>query len=324
VDCHTCGATSVAFQLAEQDAGPVGATRYTSHMAASGEAATASGAEAHGADANHGPHAAPVRRPPLRAARSLEFVLTLVSIALALGVWELVSRAGLIDQRDLPPMSTAVSELWSMAQTHAFWAAFAQTVRGWALGLGIATALAVPFGILLGSSDIAARAFRVPVEFLRPIPSAALIPLLFLTLGITLKSEVFLATFGAFWPLLVQTMYGVRDVDPVTIDTGRSFGLGRVERLYRITLPSSVPYIATGLRISSTVSLILAFTAELFMGTPGLGQLENAAQSYGLNDQLYAIALATGFLGIAIHVVFSALERRALRWHPSQRAEAQA
>ena len=107
---------------------------------------------------------------------------------------------------------------------------------------------------------------------MRPIPSAVLIPLLFLTLGINLKSEIFLAAFGAFWPLLVQTMYGVRDVDPLLLDTGRSFGVGRFERLYRITLPSAVPYIATGVRISSTVALILAFTAELFMGTPGLGQ----------------------------------------------------
>jgi ABC-type nitrate/sulfonate/bicarbonate transport system permease component len=283
-------------------------------MAVSGEAARPEGRR----DADAGS----ARRPRLPAARAVEVTLTLVSIALALVVWEVVSQTGLIDRRDLPPMSAAMSELWSMAQTQAFWTAFAQTVRGWALGLAIAAALAVPLGILLGSSDTAARAFRVPIEFLRPIPSAALIPLLFLTLGITLKSEVFLATFGAFWPLLVQTMYGVRDVDPVTIDTGRSFGLSPLERLYRITLPSSVPYIATGLRISSTVSLILAFTAELFMGTPGLGQLENVAQSYGLNEQLYAIALATGFLGIAIHVVFSALERRALRWHPSQRVGA--
>ena len=83
--------------------------------------------------------------------------------------------------------------------------------------------LAIPIGIALGSSNFAASAFRVPIEFLRPIPSAALIPLLFLTLGTTLKSEVFLATFGAFWPLLVQTMYGVRDVDPIALDTARSF-----------------------------------------------------------------------------------------------------
>jgi ABC-type nitrate/sulfonate/bicarbonate transport system permease component len=160
----------------------------------------------------------------------------------------------------------------------------------------------------------------VPIEFLRPIPSAALIPLLFLTLGSTLQSEVFLATFGAFWPLLVQTIYGVRDVDPVTIDTGLSFRLGRFERLYRITLPSAFPYIWTGLRISSTVALILAFTAELFMGTGGLGQRMNVVESFGLTDQVYALALAVGFLGIGIHLVLSALERRVLRWHPSQRS----
>ena len=255
----------------------------------------------------------------VRLGRFADAVLAITSVAAALALWELVSQTELISQRDLPAMSTVVAKLWSMLGTADFWGAFAQTVRGWAVGLALATALAVPIGILLGSSEFAARAFRVPIEFLRPTPSAALIPLLFLTLGTTLKSEVFLATFGAFWPLLVQTMYGVRDVDPVAIDTARSFGVSRFERLYRIKLPSAVPYIGTGLRISSTVALILAFTAELFMGTPGLGQKMNFAESYGLNDQLYALALATGFLGIAIHVVFAAVERRALKWHPSQR-----
>jgi ABC-type nitrate/sulfonate/bicarbonate transport system permease component len=149
-------------------------------------------------------------------------------------------------------MSTAFQELWSLMTTREFWADYLETIRGWALGLAIATALAVPTGIVLGSSDFLGSAFRVPIEFLRPIPSAALIPVLFLSLGTGLKSEVFLAAFGAFWPLLVQTIYGVRDVDPVTTDTGRSFGLGRHERLYRITLPSAVPYIWTGLRIAST------------------------------------------------------------------------
>jgi ABC-type nitrate/sulfonate/bicarbonate transport system permease component len=205
--------------------------------------------------------------------------------------------------------------------TATFWKDFAYTVRGWALGLLIATVLAVPIGIVLGSSELAGRAFRVPIEFLRPIPSAVLIPLLFLTLGTTLKSEVFLAAFGAFWPLLVQTIYGVRDIDPIAVDTARSFGVGRLERLRRVTFPSALPYIMTGIRISSTVSLILAFTAELFMGTPGLGQAMNYAQAYGLNDQLYALAIAAGLLGLAVHFVMTALERRVLRWHPSQRLE---
>jgi ABC-type nitrate/sulfonate/bicarbonate transport system permease component len=260
-----------------------------------------------------------MRFGPTRLVEGLVFVL---SIAAALAFWELISRTGVISQKDLPSMSTSFRELWSLMQTIDFWSALGETVRGWALGLGVAIALAVPLGILLGSSDFAASTFRVPIEFLRPIPSAALIPLLFLTLGTTLRSEIFLAAFGAFWPLLVQTMYGVRDVDPLAIDTGRSFGVGRLERLYRIKLPSAVPYIATGVRISSTVALILAFTAELFMGTPGLGQKVNFAQAYGLDDQLYAYALATGFLGVAIHLVSTAIERRGLRWHPSQRVGA--
>ena len=269
--------------------------------------------------------AVPERDAPPRTAgpsATVDFLLPLVSVAAALALWEIVSRAGVISQNDLPAMSTTMQELWSQLQTGEFWKNFGYTVRGWALGLGIATVLAVPLGILLGASELAGRAFRVPVEFLRPIPSAVLIPLLFLTLGPSLKSEVFLAAFGAFWPLLVQTIYGVRDVDPLATDTGRSFGVGRLERLYRITLPSAMPYIATGLRISSTVSLILVFTAELFMGTPGLGQAMNYAQAYGLNDQLYALAIATGFLGLAVHFVMAALERRVLHWHPSQRAGA--
>lgn len=247
--------------------------------------------------------------------------MLILSIASALLVWEIVSRTGLISEADLPSMSATVRELAALAQTADLWTSILHTVRGWALGLFVAAALAIPIGILLGSSDFFAGAFRVPIEFLRPIPSAALLPVLFLTLGTTLKSEIFLAAFGAFWPLLVQTMYGVRDVDPVTIDTARSFGIGGFERLYRIKLPSAIPYIATGVRISSTVALILAFTAELFMGTPGLGQKVNFASSFGLHEQLYAYALATGFLGVAIHLLMNAAERRVLRWHPSQRTE---
>jgi ABC-type nitrate/sulfonate/bicarbonate transport system permease component len=249
----------------------------------------------------------------------ISVAVPILSVLAALGLWELISRTEVISQHDLPAMSTTVQTLWEMVKTSAFWTALGETVRGWAIGLGLAAALAIPIGIALGSSEFATSAFRVPIEFLRPIPSAALIPLLFLTLGTNLKSEVFLATFGAFWPLLVQTMYGVHDVDPIAIDTARSFRLGRLERLYRVTLPSALPYIMTGVRIASTVALILAFTAELFMGTPGLGQSMLQAESFGLNDQIYALALATGLLGVSIHFAVTALEKRVLRWHPSQR-----
>jgi ABC-type nitrate/sulfonate/bicarbonate transport system permease component len=266
-----------------------------------------------------------------RAARVLAPTAT---VAAFLGLWELVSRTGVVPASDFPAMSTTVRELWHVVTTNStpetaglgdpstFWGAFARTVRGWAIGLGLATLLAVPIGILLGSSDYAARAFRVPIEFLRPIPSAVLIPLLFLLpgFGVGLKSEIFLATFGAFWPLLVQTMYGVRDVDPVAADTARSFGMGRLERLYRITLPSAIPYVITGIRISSNVALILAFTAELFgIGTAGLGQKQNFASNALASPLVYAIALTAGILGLAIHLLLVQLERRVLFWHASQR-----
>ena len=285
--------------------------RYTSGMSATGDIAAAG---------------EPVVVTPAagardRTRRAAELLIPVASIVVALAIWELVSRAGVIAERDLPSMTASFGELWTMVKTSDFWVAFLQTVRGWAIGLGLATLLAVPIGIALGSSEFAARAFRVPIEFLRPIPSAALIPVLFLTLGTNLNSEIFLATFGAFWPLLVQTMYGVHDVDPIAMDTARSFGIPRHARLYKITLPSAVPYIMTGLRISSTVALILAFTAELFMGTPGLGQKLNYASAFGLTEQVYALALATGFLGVAIHYAMVVLERRVLRWHPSQRGE---
>lgn len=266
---------------------------------------------------------------------ALYVVIPLASVAAALGLWQLVTTTGLISEQYLSSMSSTLSALWDMvlnrstqatfgaAQTTPFWDAVARTVRGWALGLAIATALAVPFGILLGTNDYVARAFRVPIEFLRPIPSVVLIPVLLIAtpaFGISLRSEVFLAAYGAFWPLLVQTMYGVRDVDPVAIDTARSFGVGPLERLRRVTLPSAVPYIVTGIRLASQVSLILAFTAELVgIGSAGLGQSENIAQSYALNAQVYAIAVATGILGLVIHLLTSAGERRILRWHPSHR-----
>src|SRR5919201_5446282 len=140
-------------------------------------------------------------------------------------------------------------------------------MEGWALGLGIAAAAAIPLGIVLGSSILAYRSLRAVIEFLRPIPSVALIPLAVLVYGTGLESKVFLAVYASFWPILMQALNGVQDVDPVTMDTARSFGFGRLARLRRVTLPSSLPYVATGLRISSAVALILAVTAALVISS---------------------------------------------------------
>jgi ABC-type nitrate/sulfonate/bicarbonate transport system permease component len=242
-----------------------------------------------------------------------------VAVLCALALWELLVRSGVLSETSFPPMTETVAELGSQLGTGAFWTAVLNTLQGWALGLGLAILLAVPAGILVGSSALAYRALRVPIEFLRPIPSVALIPLAVLVYGTGLESKVFLAVFAAFWPLFVQTMYGVQDVDPVVTDTARSFGLGRFERIWRIRLPAAVPYIATGVRISSAVALILAVTAELVIGSAGLGRSISVAQSGGAIDVMYALIIATGMLGWLLNILATRGEKRVLHWHPSQR-----
>jgi ABC-type nitrate/sulfonate/bicarbonate transport system permease component len=243
-------------------------------------------------------------------------------VLVVLALWELAIRVGVISESNIPTMTGALGELVSQLGESGFWSAVGGTLEGWALGLGIAMALGIPLGILIGSSRWLFRAFRVPIEFLRPIPSVALIPLAVLIYGTGLQSKVFLAAFASFWPLLIQTIYGVQDVDPVATDTAKSFGLNRLARMWHITLPSTVPYIATGVRISSAVSLILVVTAELVIGAAGLGREINTARSGGNLEVMYALIVATGLLGWVLNIVMSAAERRVLRWHPSQRAVA--
>jgi ABC-type nitrate/sulfonate/bicarbonate transport system permease component len=253
-----------------------------------------------------------MRRIPDRA-------LPWLSVLGVLALFELLPRIGVLPSDHFPPISETLSTLFDQLGESRFWEAVGNTLEGWALGLGIAAGLAIPIGIVIGSSRLLYRATRGVIEFLRPIPSVALIPLAILIYGTGLQSKVFLAAFASFWQVLVATLYGVQDVDPVATDTARSFGFSRPQRLLRVTLPSAIPYIATGLRIASAVSLILTVTAELVIGAAGLGRSINLARSGGNEELMYALILATGVLGLLLNAVFQRVERRVLHWHPSQR-----
>jgi ABC-type nitrate/sulfonate/bicarbonate transport system permease component len=244
-----------------------------------------------------------------------------LGVATTLAALELLTRTNAISSRHFPPPTEMFSALADQVTTGEFWAAVGNTLEGWALGLAVAAAIAVPVGIVVGSSRPLYRSVRAVIEFLRPIPSVALIPLAVLIWGSGLESKVFLAAFASTWPLLMQTLYGVQDVDPVATDTARSFGFSRPQRLLYVTLPSAVPYIATGVRISAAVALILAVTAELVIGAPGLGREINIARQGGAVDIMYALIVVTGLLGWAVNVLFTRVERRVLHWHPSQRLE---
>lgn len=264
---------------------------------------------------------APVMAPPagrrrLRVPNVLQGLLAVLGL---LALLEVVTAIGLLPERHFPLVSDDFRTLAQQLGDGGFWTAVGQTLEGWAIGFGLASAIGILLGIAIGSSEALHSATRVLVEFLRPIPSVALIPLAVLIYGTGLKSKVFLATFAATWPVLVQAIYGVRDVDPVAMDTARSFGFGRLARMRSIALPSSIPYVVTGLRIASATSLILVVTAELVIGAPGLGQAINVARSGGDFPLMYALIIATGLLGWGLNTIFVAIERRVLRWHPSQR-----
>jgi ABC-type nitrate/sulfonate/bicarbonate transport system permease component len=254
-----------------------------------------------------------------RRPRLPDWALPWLTVAAVLVLFDVLPRIGVLPSRHFPPVSHTLGTLGDQLAQGSFWQAVGDTLQGWALGLGLAAALAVPLGIVIGSSRLLYRALRGVIEFLRPIPSVALIPLAILVYGTGLKSKVFLASFAAFWQVLVATLYGAQDVDPVATDTARSFGFSRAQRLFRVTLPSAVPYIATGLRIASAVALILSVTAELVIGSPGLGRSINVARSGGDVQLMYALIIATGVLGWSLNSVFVLVERRVLHWHPSQR-----
>ncbi|MDE3724154.1 ABC transporter permease [Nocardiopsis sp. N85] len=266
-----------------------------------------------------------VRRPGVRARTAPDRPLlgTLGILALLLS-WEAVPRLGIVPERYFPPVSEVLTTLVERAGTAPFWEAVGHTLYGWALGLAIAFAAAVLLGFVLGSTP-RVRAFTTStVDFLRPIPSVALIPLAVLMYGTDIRSTLLLVIYACFWLIYIQVLYGVADVDPVAEQTARSYGLGRLSRIRHVVWPTTLPYLMTGLRLAAAVGLILSITAQLIIGSPGIGQQITNAQQGGAVALVYAWIVATGILGVVINIGVRALERRVLRWHTSVRGEAAA
>jgi ABC-type nitrate/sulfonate/bicarbonate transport system permease component len=237
-------------------------------------------------------------------------------------VLEAVPRVGLVSERYLPPASDILRQLARTLNGLTFWSALADTLKGWGIGLAIALVMALTLGMVIGSVPWLRAATSSTIEFLRPIPSVALIPLAVLMFGTKLQSTLLLVTYAAFWQVLIQVLYGVADVDPVAQDTARSYRLGRWARIRYLVWPTALPYVMTGLRLAAAVALILAITAELIIGSPGLGREIAVAQSSGAVVIVYALVVATGLLGVIINVLVRLLERRVLAWHVSVRGEA--
>ena len=236
-------------------------------------------------------------------------------------ILEVVSRAGLVDARYLPPASVVLGATASLLVDPEFLGNVVGTLAAWFLGIVLATCLAVPAGLVLGSSARSYAATATAVEFLRPIPSVALIPLAILLLGRGIDMRVALVAYASVWPILFNTIYGMRAVDPVARATARSFGFGRLSVVRLVSLPSAAPFIATGIRISAAIALIVAISAELIAGGgPGIGTWMLARSQAGVaRELLYAAIVVAGAVGLVIDALMLATERRLFVWHEPTR-----
>lgn len=195
------------------------------------------------------------------------------------------------------------------------------TLESYTEGLTLAIALGVLLGIVIGSSRTLLDAFSVVIEFLRPIPAVALIPLAILFFGVGVPTVRFVVAYAALWPVLINTLYGVRGSDRLLHDVAKTSGVTSLGRLVRVTLPGALPSIATGIRVSASIALLVGVTAEFVTGTDGIGSYMQRQELAFRLPELYAAVVLVGVLGYVINVVLRVAQARVVFWVGEERLE---
>ena len=262
-------------------------------------------------------------RDPLRNARriGIRYGLRIAVLAVALGLWQWLSAAGVIRKDEFPSMSQTATALWDQATTSTLWTAVGQTLEGWAIGLVFGVVAALLVGTLIGLNGFAYRSVIGLVEFFKAIPVIAILPVALVLWGATLTMKYALVGFAVFWPLVIQVCYGVRSLDPVVRDTATALQVRGPRKFALVIMPSAAPFIATGLRVAVAVALIVDIIAELIGGGSGIGERILIAENAGPSAYpiMYAYIVVAGLLGVLLTGVFTVGERYVLRWHESQR-----
>jgi NitT/TauT family transport system permease protein len=263
--------------------------------------------------------------PPARSARAAHWARGLTGVVVFLLLAEALGRLGILPQSVLPLTSTVLARAAGLLGNGRFIADLGATLEAWAVGLAITVIVGVPLGVLLGSLPGVRVATRAIVEFLRPIPSVALILLVSLLLGSGLRMSVTLIVYGAIWPVLYNTMAGLDDVDPVARETHRAFGFSALDSIRMVSLPSAAPFIATGIRLASSVAIILDIGAGYITGRingPGIGAfIADYSSGSGNLPVILAATLWAGVLGLVLDRALVWAEHRLLRWHHLRLAE---
>ncbi|MGI8393232.1 ABC transporter permease [Leucobacter sp. W1038] len=255
------------------------------------------GAKAHGLS----------RRARLTISRALVFV------ALA-GIWQSLYLTGALPEA-APDVAGIFIALVTVLTTSAFWVAVGQTLFGAFSGLGIAAVVGIVLGVAIGTNGFLSRSVEVFVEFGRAFPMLALMPVVVLVIGVNARMEILMVFLSCLWPILIQSIAGSRRQDQSVADTVSVFRITPLRRFWRVTLPSAMPLISTGLRISASISILVSVGVGVLSQTPGLGRQITLAQEASRWDVAFAYIIFAGLVGWALNSAIAAVEAKALKWN---------
>ena len=232
-----------------------------------------------------------------------------------LAAWEIVAQAQWINPLIVPPLSRILRIFWEQVSSGQIPAQILVSMKRAAAGYFLAAAVFIPLGIFMGLSQRIYSLFEVIVEMLRPVPPPVLIPLAMLFFGLEDEMKIFVIFFSCAWPILLNTLDGVRNIDRLLLNTAQTFGLSHVKIIWQVVLPACSPQIMTGLRISLPITLILVVISEMVGSTDGIGYFILDSQRRFKVAQMYAGMLALAVLGYALNLLFNLAHRALLPWH---------
>lgn len=227
---------------------------------------------------------------------------------------EWAGRAGISNIAIIPLPSKVLERLWSVLASRSFIEPLLSTSYLLFTAYFCTSALAIAAGILVGRSQFAYNLLNPLFEMIRPLPKPALLPPLILLLGIGDLMKMVVVGLAVFFPVLINTVQGVRGVDAVQINMGRTFQVRPLALIWKIILPAALPLIFTGLRVALSLALIVAVIAEMLAGTGGLGFLVIDMQRTFRVVDMYAWIIILAVYGYALNGIFLAIERRVVHW----------
>lgn len=229
-------------------------------------------------------------------------------------VWQLLAELKFISPIFFPSPSRALSVLAGRILDGSIWMSFVATGLRMLFGWALASLAGIAIGAVIGSSRLARDLLEPTLDFIRPLPASAMIPIAVLFLGLSNAMSLSVIAFGAIWPVLLATVHGFSSVQPELRQVSDVLGFSRLEFLKKIALPSAFPDIIAGLRVSLAISLILAVVTEMQASLPGLGWDIFFAQRMYRSADLYAGLVLLGAMGFTANHALLLFERRVLRW----------